>query len=151
MADQCLLTIPESDNEEKMIDDDDSSYISSIDDFSIDEEKKIDKTKSKKVSEKIQKGFSKVSVTESEKIRKGQKKARKREKKEKEKERIKALEAEGIDKQMAKRNMASSQAMQSGGAGAVNSALFIQNTVQLRHLLILTCGVPGGYRYKSQR
>lgn len=29
--------------------------------------------------------------------------------------------------------------LQSGGAGAVNTALFIQNTVQLRSLMTMTC------------
>ena len=44
-----------------------------------------------------------------------------------------------IDKQRAKRNLATSQAFQSGGASAVNSALFISNTVQLRSLMAMTC------------
>jgi len=47
-----------------------------------------------------------------------------------------------FQKLKAKQRLAKSQAFQSGGAGAVNTALFIQNAVQLRHLLILTCSDP---------
>ena len=44
-----------------------------------------------------------------------------------------------IEKQRAKRHLATSQAFQSGGASAVNSALFMQNTVQLRFMMAMTC------------
>ena len=46
---------------------------------------------------------------------------------------------EDFQKQKSKQRLAKSQAFQSGGAGAVNTALFIQNTVQLRQLMLMEC------------
>ena len=46
---------------------------------------------------------------------------------------------EDFQKQKSTQRSAKSQALQSGGAGAVNTALFMQNSVQLRQLMLMEC------------